>query len=201
MRIALSVSLLLVITCVAHGKTAPPLASVYMDIPLGTVAHYLVKGKNKRVEIISRISESTHTKIGRTVTVVQNVVNPKATIVQRYYLTRNQVIQVLVDGATEKNRRVIIQGPIVKGTQWSKVTGDFFIKYGIEDTNATVKTPVGTFKNVLVVRQLINMGGPDKWPKVVSYFAPGVGLVAQKTTGMAALALTLEKLTRPKGRK
>jgi hypothetical protein len=150
------------------------------------------------MEIKSKVTDGKRTKNGKMVTVVQHVLKPAIKVVQRYYLTDQQVIQVVMDGAVEKKKSVVIQGPIAVGTKWSKVLDSIFIKSSIVDTKATVKTPAGTFKGVLVVKQVINLGGPNKWLNVVSHYAPGVGLVSQTTTGLKKMTLTLKTLTRPK---
>ncbi|MED4402446.1 hypothetical protein [Metabacillus fastidiosus] len=84
----------------------------------------------------------------------------------------------------------ILAYPVKKGKSWKD--GDS--NYEIRAVNWTITTPVGTFKNVIEVRETLKKLGYR-----TSFYAPGVGLVLETsktkhTKGKTITDLTLVKL-------
>ncbi|MED4399758.1 hypothetical protein [Metabacillus fastidiosus] len=89
------------------------------------------------------------------------------------------------------NDEKILAYPVKKGKTW-KSSGNF--TYEIRAVNWTLKTPAGTFKNVVEVRQTVKNFG-----YYTSFYAPGVGSIletskTQHTKGKTITHLTLIEL-------
>ncbi|MFJ8268687.1 hypothetical protein [Peribacillus asahii] len=70
------------------------------------------------------------------------------------------------------NGQKVLPYPIKKGKKWKDGNSTYIIR----SVNRTVKTPAGTFKNVVEVRQTVKDFG-----YYTSYYAPSVGVILEES--------------------
>ncbi|MBS3977910.1 MAG: hypothetical protein KGZ75_14500 [Syntrophomonadaceae bacterium] len=106
--------------------------------------------------------------------------NPGTTLAFIYEVTEDSITRVfseegfyeeknLLAAFKENQREIILKRPFKVGTTWS--AGER--TYTIVETNATVTTPAGTFKDCLKIHSTFKAGEHE----IFQYYAPNVGMV------------------------
>ncbi len=183
---------LLFATGVAAAQQGPSPAR-YMDIPVGTRFVISISGE-KTFELHAEIMAHTPRTSGKTITVRQRIMDKKQVVVeatQHWELDFEKVVQV-----SPNKRLIIIKGPLVKGQKWSHPAGQSTANYTVLDTKAQMKTPMREFSDVLVIEQKISRKETGEM-RTLSYYAPGVGLIGLKTTGLHTLHGVMTSFTLP----
>jgi len=92
-------------------------------------------------------------------------------VTNKYTAISKETKNGLYSGLSKSNWLVDLKYPIKKGRTWTRVESDNEFDYTITSVNATVKTPSGTYKNV------IKLHSSDS--EYTYYFAKGIGLIKE----------------------
>lgn len=73
----------------------------------------------------------------------------------------------------------ILKLPLEKGTSWKQKAEGAMLEQVIQETQAQVTVPAGTFRDCLLIKRLVFTSESDKTPaaEMLLWFAPGVGNV------------------------